>query len=181
MGRWAEGERGTWQAALQSIADATVAALRRGDVAGLPPQPDLGPVQVRLSARLTRCAGVYRPGGDVALSTHFLATHGVEGARGVVLHEIAHHLVRTRYGRSAAPHGREFKAVATALGADLHAEGFAAPRLVYVYRCPTCGWEWRRGRKARRGRRYSCSHCSPVYDVRYRLVFAGQWREEIPA
>ena len=181
MDRATAGQRAMWQAALQATADATVAALRRGERAGLAPLPALGPVQVRLSARLTRCAGVYRPGGDVALSTHFLASHGVARAGGVLLHEIAHHVVRTLHGRAAAPHGREFKAVATALGADLRAEGFAAPRLVYVYRCPTCGWEWRRGRKTRRGRRYSCARCAPAFDGRHRLVFAGSWREDVPA
>lgn len=139
--------------------------------------PELPPVRVRLSGRLTRSAGTYRPEGDIAISSHFLAGHGVEGTRGVLLHEIAHHVVRAVHGRSAPPHGRAFKQAAGALGADLRAEHFAAPRLVYVYRCPACGWEWRRGRRVRRGRRYSCARCAPAYDERRRLVFAGKRRE----
>lgn len=172
----AGGERAAC-AALQALADATIAALREGKIGALRPAPALAPVRVRLSARLTRSAGIYRPGGDIALSSHFLAAHGVAGARGVLLHEVAHHVVRALAGQAARPHGREFKRVAVALGADLRAEAFAAPRLVYVYRCPTCGWEWRRGRRLRRGRRYSCSRCAPVYDARHRLLFAGKRRE----
>jgi len=165
-------------AALQAIADEAIEALRLGTVSGLAAQPGLGPVRVRLSGRLTRSAGTYRPGGDVAISSHFLAAHGVAGVRGVLLHEIAHHVVRAVHGRGATPHGRAFKQTAAALGADLRAEAFFAPRLVYLYRCPTCGWEWRRGRRARRGRRYSCTRCAPVYDDRHRLVFAGRRRED---
>ena len=162
---------------LQEIADTMLVALREGRLAGLSRLPELHPVRVRVSGRLTRSAGTYRPDGDVAISAHYLAAHGVEGARGVLLHELAHHVVRSVHGRKAAPHGREFRAVATALAADLRAEGFAAPRLVYFYRCPTCGVEWRRGRRLQRGRRYSCARCSPVYDERHRLRFAGKRRE----
>jgi hypothetical protein len=46
-----------------------------------------------------------------------------------------------------------------------------------VYRCPACGWEWRRGRRVRRGRRFSCARCAPAYDERRRLVFTGKRRE----
>lgn len=166
-----------WREQLQAVADAVLAGLRRGEVEGLGALPELAPVQVRLSARLTRSAGIYRPAGDIAISTHFLAAHGVEGARGVLLHEIAHHVVQALHGRRALPHGPAFKHIAAVLGADLRAEHFAAPRLVYVYRCPFCGWEWRRGRRIPRGRRYSCARCAPVYDERRRLVYMGSRRE----
>lgn len=167
--------RRSGRAALQALADATVAALRDGRIAGLAALPGLGAVTVRLSGRLTRSAGIYRPPGDIAISTHYLAAHGVERAGGVVLHEVAHHAVRAAHGRAARPHGREFTQAALALGASLRAEAFAAPgaRLVYVYRCPTCGWEWHRGRRLAGGRRYSCARCAPAYDERHRLTFAG--------
>lgn len=164
-------------ALLQDVADAAMAALRAGRVCGLPAVPFLPPVQVRVSSRMTRCAGLYRPPGDIAVSRHFLATHGVEGARGVVLHEVAHHLTRYVHGRRATPHGDAFLAAAEALGADRHAESFPAPRTVYLYRCPACGLEWRRGRKLRAGRRYSCRRCASRYDDRFRFVFAGVRRE----
>ncbi len=164
-------------AALQAVADAVIAAVRSGAVAGLRPFPDLAPVRVRLSGRLTRSAGIYRPGDDIAISTHFLIAHGLDGVRGVLLHEIAHHIVWLLHGRTARPHGREFRAIAAALGADLRAAAFDAPRWVYVYSCPICGWEWRRGRRVRRSRRYSCPRCAPTYDSRYRLAFAGSQRE----
>jgi predicted SprT family Zn-dependent metalloprotease len=162
---------------LQAAADAVIDALRAGRVSGVTAVPGLAAARVRLSGRLTRCAGIYRPAGDIAISTHYLAAHGIEAARGVVLHEVAHHVVRTVHGRSARPHGREFRVVAAALGASLRAEAFAAPRTVYLYRCPACGWEWRRGRKAPRGRTYSCGRCAPAYDPRFRLRFGGVHRE----
>lgn len=161
---------------LQGYADAIVAALRRGAVAGLCALPELPAVRLRLSARLTRSAGMYRPGGDVALSTYFLAAHGPERARGVLLHELAHHIVRARHGPRVAPHGREFRAVAAALGAELHAAAFPSPRTLYAYRCPGCGWEWLRGRRIARGRGYSCARCAQGYDRRFRLRFAGRRR-----
>jgi predicted SprT family Zn-dependent metalloprotease len=164
-------------ASLQQVADDTLGALRSGCINGVVAVPDLPPVRVRLSGRLTHSAGIYRPGGDIAISTHYLAAHGLDGTRGVVLHEVAHHVVRSLHGRNARPHGREFKAIATALGGSLHAESFAAPRIIYLYRCPTCGWEWRRGRKVRRGRRYACARCSPTYNDRHRLVYLGRQRE----
>lgn len=163
-------------AELQVMADAALDDLRAGRIPDLGAIPTLGPLRVRASGRMTRSAGMYRPEGDIAISSHFLAAHGVAATRGVLLHEIAHHVVRTLYGRRAAPHGREFKAVARALGADLRAEAFAAPRLVYLYRCPTCGAEWPRGRRIPRGRRYSCARCSPTYDERHRLAFIGTRR-----
>lgn len=151
-------------------------ALRDGRVPGLPPLPDLPDVRLRLSARLTRSAGVYRRDGEIAISTHFLAAHGLERTRGILRHEIAHHVVRYLHGRVAAPHGREFRVVAQALSADLHAPAFPAPRTRFVYRCPCCGWEWRRGRRLPRGRRYSCARCAPAYDERFCLRLAGHWR-----
>lgn len=163
--------------ALQAMADDVIVHLRAEGIGGFGPIPDLEPVRVRLSARLTASAGTYRSGGDIAISSHFVAAHGVERTRGVVLHEIAHHAVRSAHGRAAPPHGREFRDVAAALGADLRARAFAAPRRVYVYRCPACGWEWRRGRKIARGRHYSCPRCAPAYAPRYRLAYAGERSE----
>lgn len=162
-------------AGLQARVDAILEAVRVGATPGIV-APDLGPVRVRLSGRLTRSAGTYRPGGDIAISTHYLATHGLGGADGVIRHELAHHVVRALYGRAARPHGREFHRIALALGADLKADAFVAPRTVYRYRCPTCGWEWQRGRKIGRGRRYSCRHCAPTYNERHRLIFQGRER-----
>jgi len=146
---------------------------------------NLPPMTVRLSARLTRSAGTYRPPGTITISRHFLAHHGFEAAVEVLRHEVAHHIVQ--HGRVSTPplparrrvrpHGREFQAAAAALGAPRHAPHFSAPRLIHGYRCPACGWTWLRGRPIRRGRRYSCARCAPGYDPRFRLVYAGSWRE----
>ncbi len=162
---------------LQGLAEATLSALRGGRVAGLPAAPLLPTVTLRISNRMTRSAGVYRPPGDIAISGHFLAAHGPAGTRGIVLHELAHHVTRYLHGGAATPHGDAFLAVASALGASRYAESFPAPRLVYVYRCPVCGLEWKRGRRTRAGRRYSCRRCAPRYDDRFRFVFTGMRRD----
>ncbi|MGH2589020.1 MAG: SprT-like domain-containing protein, partial [Dehalococcoidia bacterium] len=54
---------------------------------------DLPPVTVRLSGRLTRSAGTYRPLGTITISRHFLDHHGLEAAVAVLRHEVAHHVV----------------------------------------------------------------------------------------
>lgn len=162
---------------LEAMAQEWLQALRAGLVPGLPRLPGLPDVRLRLSARLTRSAGIYRRNGEIVISTHFLAAHGLERVGGVLRHEIAHHVVRFLHGRAAAPHGREFHIVARALAADLRAPAFPAPRTRYVYRCPACGWEWRRGRRLPRGRSYSCARCAPAYDERFRLRFLGRVRE----
>jgi predicted SprT family Zn-dependent metalloprotease len=155
-------------AALQRIAEQIVAEHA----------PDLPPIVVRISARLTRSAGTYRPPGTITISRHFLAEHGLEATLPILRHEIAHHVVRWTAHRRVRPHGPEFRTVAAALHAPLHSPAFRAPRLVYGYRCPACGWTWLRGRRIGRSRRYSCARCAPRYDQRFRLVFAGSWRTE---
>jgi predicted SprT family Zn-dependent metalloprotease len=156
--------------ALQALADALVAAW----------DAPLPPVRLRLSARLTRSAGLYHPPGAITISRHFLGQHGAAAAEAIVRHEVAHHVVRWTVPGRVRPHGREFEAVAARLGAPRHAPAFAAPRTVVVYRCPGCGWEWRRGRRIARGRHYACARCAPHYDDRYRLRYAGRWREAGP-
>lgn len=151
---------------LQTLADNLVEAYRSG----------LPPVVVRLSARLTRSAGTYRPPGTITISRHFLGEHGPAAAIAVLRHEVAHHVVRWTAGPPVRPHGPEFRAAAAALDAPRHAPHFAAPRLVHGYRCPACGWTWLRGRRIRRGRRYACIRCATSYDERYRLTYAGCWR-----
>ena len=139
---------------------------------------DLPPLVVRLSARLTRSAGTYRPPGTITISRHFLRDHGFDAAVAILRHEVAHHVVRWTSGERVRPHGREFQAVAAALAAPRRAPAFRAPRLVHGYRCPACGWTWLRGRRIRRNHRYACARCAPRYDERYRLRYVGSWRSD---
>ncbi len=67
--------------------------------------------------------------------------------------------------------------VARALDADLRAAPFTAPRLVYIYRCHGCGQEWRRGRRVQRDMQYYCLRCTPRFDERFRMFYAGVRRE----
>lgn len=153
---------------LSSIAERLVAAHA----------PGLPPLTVRISARLTRSAGTYRPPGTITISRHFLEQHSIEAAEAIIRHEVAHHIVRWTARRRVRPHGPEFRAVAAALDAPLHAPAFAAPRLVHGYRCPACGWTWLRGRRTRRSHRYSCARCARGFDSRFRLLYVGSWRTE---
>jgi predicted SprT family Zn-dependent metalloprotease len=139
--------------------------------------PPLPAPRVRLSARLTRSAGTYRPPGTITISRHFLRQHGLEACLPILRHEVAHHAVHHTAGRRVRPHGAEFRAAAARLDAPRHAPAFAAPRTVHGYRCPACGWTVLRGRRFPRRRRYSCARCSPRYDDRYRLTYVGAWRE----
>ena len=141
-------------------------------------EPRLPPPSVRLSARLTRSAGTYRPPGTITISRYFLDQHGLEAAIPVLRHEVAHHIVRWTAHGPVRPHGREFQAAAAALDAPRYAPGFGAPRRVHGYRCPACDWTWLRGRRIPRGRRYACARCAPRYDDRFRLTFIGSWRTE---
>lgn len=140
-------------------------------------QATITPPRVRLSDRLTRAAGVYRPPDDIALSRHFLRQHGEAALVAILRHEVAHHIVRGRYAARVRPHGPEFRAVADLLGAPRHAPAFAAPRTVHLYRCPACGATLLRGRRLTRGRRYSCGHCSRRYDARFALRYLGSQRD----
>ena len=56
--------------------------------------PGLPPIVVRVSARLTRSAGTYRPPGTISISRHFLDEHGLEATLPILRHEVAHHIVR---------------------------------------------------------------------------------------
>jgi predicted SprT family Zn-dependent metalloprotease len=144
--------------------------------------PALPAPAVRLSARLTRSAGTYRPPGTITISRHFVDQYGLAATIPILRHELAHHAVHHTAGRRARPgrvrpHGPEFRAAAARLDAPRHAPAFAAPRTVHGYRCPACGWTVLRGRRLPRRRRYSCARCAPRYDDRFRLTYLGSWRE----
>jgi predicted SprT family Zn-dependent metalloprotease len=160
------GEPVTAEACLQAAANRLLGTHR----------PALPPVTVRLSGRLSRSAGIYRPPGDITLSRHFLEQHGPEQAEAVLRHELAHHIVRWTVPGRVRPHGREFQEVAAALGAPRYAPAYMTPHTIYAYRCPACGWTWERRRRLPRGRRYACARCAPRYDDRFRLHYAGSWR-----
>lgn len=136
----------------------------------------LPPVSMRLSARLTRCAGIYRPPGEITLSRHFVRQHPLPESLAVVRHELAHHIVRHTVAGRVRPHGPEFRVVAERLDAPRYAPAFDAPRTMYAYRCPACGWTWHRGRAIPKRRRYACARCAPSYDGRFRLIYLGTWR-----
>ena len=141
-------------------------------------QPPLPSVSVRLSGRLSRSAGLYRPPGEITVSRHFLDQHGLAAAEAVLLHELAHHIVRWTVPGRVRPHGKEFQQVAAALGAPRFAPAYVTAHTLHVYRCPGCGWTWERRRKLSRGRRYACARCAPRYDERFRLTYAGSAASE---
>jgi predicted SprT family Zn-dependent metalloprotease len=73
---------------------------------------------VRVSGRMRRTLGSYMPSKrQITISSRLLAMGNEEDNRGVVLHEIAHAIVHSRFGDKAPAHGREFRAVCDEIGA----------------------------------------------------------------
>lgn len=137
-------------------------------------RPALPIPTIRLSGRLTRSAGTYRPPGTITISRPFLVQHGLAATIPILRHELAHHAVHHTAGARVRPHGREFQTAAAQLSAPRYAPAFYAPRTVHGYRCPACGHTWLRGRRLTQTRRYSCARCAPRYDDRYRLLYVGR-------
>mgnify|MGYP006191618173 CR=1 FL=1 len=81
-------------------------------------EPGLELPSVRVSGRMRRTLGSYMPSKkQIAVSSRLLAMGDEEDIRGVVLHEIAHAIVHSRFGDKAPAHGREFRAVCDEIGA----------------------------------------------------------------
>lgn len=102
----------------------------------------------------------------VELNVHLLREHPAELVPTLV-HELAHLAVRTRYGESAAPHGRAFRTLmaATGLSADRTHNLPAARKLrrkrtryVYLHICDGCGYSFM-ARSVRRD--CYCTRCGP--------------------
>ena len=81
-------------------------------------EPGLVLPSVRVSGRMRRTLGSYMPSKkQIAISSRLLAMGDEEDIRQVVLHEIAHAIVHSRFGEKAGAHGREFRAVCNEIGA----------------------------------------------------------------
>ena len=107
----------------------------------------------------------------ISLSRHFVASHNLEQATQVILHEIAHALAG-----SAAGHGAQWKAVAKSLGyrfekidGNLIAQNTAS----WVGLCPAGHPHYRFREPTRKA---SCAKCSPGFS-RANLI---EWRKRDP-
>ena len=81
-------------------------------------EPGLELPSVRVSGRMRRTLGSYMPSKkQIAISSRLLVMGDEEDIRQVVLHEIAHAIVHSRFGEKASAHGREFRAICDEIGA----------------------------------------------------------------
>jgi predicted SprT family Zn-dependent metalloprotease len=81
-------------------------------------EPELELPPVRVSGRMRRTLGSYMPSKkQIAISSRLLAMGDEEDIRQVVLHEIAHAIVHSRWGEKPSAHGREFRTACNEIGA----------------------------------------------------------------
>jgi len=128
-----------------------------------------------------RASGMYRVRGrnnkEIRYNPWIFALHFDDCIATTVPHEVAHYCVDMLYGlRSVRPHGREWKAMMSAFGADASVtasyslEGVPVRRTrSYAYSC-ACGEHKlgiRRHNKVIRGEaRYSCRRCRSVLELK---------------
>jgi predicted SprT family Zn-dependent metalloprotease len=107
-------------------------------------EPDLKLPDVRVSGRMRRTLGSYMPSKkQIAISSRLLAMGDDDDIRGVVLHEVAHAIVHSRFGDKAPAHGRQFRAVCNEIGAkprryvDVTTEQWQS-QVRYLSKCGHC-------------------------------------------
>jgi len=104
---------------------------------------------------------------EIRLSRVVLTTH--DRVYDTVLHEYAHLLVYQQFGKSARPHGGEWKAVMRQLGLeprvthDYPVERRTLSRK-HAYRCTDCGFVLERVRPFKRNRIYSHVGCGGTFN-----------------
>jgi SprT-like protein len=107
-------------------------------------EPGLELPDVRVSGRMRRTLGSYMPSKkQIAISSRLLAMGDEGDIRGVVLHEVAHAIVHSRFGDKAPAHGREFRDVCNEIGAkprryvDVTTEQWQS-QVRYLAKCGHC-------------------------------------------
>ncbi len=123
--------------------------------------------RLELSGRMTATAGkCYYRRRVIRLSQLYLQQFP-EKLPQLLLHEMIH-LVVPGHGRAFREQARRCGVADTGLRDFTYCRPFAPKRRSrwrYVYQCPSCG---RRTVKRRAGH-WSCGHCSPSYDPRFKL------------
>ena len=118
-------------------------------------EPGMEPLSpIRVSRRMTRTLGTYRPDRrQIALSSRLLAFGEEEHVTTVLLHETAHAITHHR-DKKASSHGRLFKSVCRELGieprrfVDVPVQVWSS-RQRYVFTCSACGTALMRKRLVR--------------------------------
>jgi predicted SprT family Zn-dependent metalloprotease len=123
-----------------------------------------GELTVQLDTRLTRSLGRCRPAKGVITLHPELARAPNEVFATVLCHEAAHVATFRRFGRSAAPHGVEWKAFVKSAGfSPSRRLAFPSPltppnrRSTYEHRCPVCQDVWYARRAMRHWRCPACT------------------------
>jgi predicted SprT family Zn-dependent metalloprotease len=110
---------------------------------------------------------------QISLSRHLVALNPEEQVRDTILHEIAHALAPRGAG-----HGPAWRTIAISIGCKAqrcYGLEVARPTPRYRGKCPTCGKEVRRQRRAV----LACGNCSRVYDARHRLIWSEATLDDI--
>ena len=78
------------------------------------------PIPMDFSNRMTKCAGKFTFRGNEAVRIRYsnvlLELNPIEFIARTVGHEVAHHIVHSKYGTDVQPHGAEWKGIMMVLG-----------------------------------------------------------------
>lgn len=143
-------------------------------------------IDIRFDLR-GRCAGMYRVTGsrhrllgrqqrEIRYNSHIFAKYFQDNYNTTVPHEVAHYVSDLIYGlKNIRPHGKEWKAIMQAFGADdsvtadYDLAGIPQRRQTYhAYRCACRQHQLsttRHNRIRRRRGRYYCQHCRQLLKV----------------
>ncbi len=107
-------------------------------------EPGLTLPSVRVSGRMRRTLGSYTPTKKlISISSRLLALGNDGDIREVVLHEVAHAIVHSRWGERPTAHGKEFRSVCQEIGAkprryvDVSTDDWDS-RIRYLSKCESC-------------------------------------------
>lgn len=124
-------------------------------------------LRVRFNTRLKATLARWVASGDVIELNPSAANRSAKERREIICHEAAHRAVHDLYGRSARPHGPEWRALVEAAGFEARTTLFRCGKLrrrasgAFVYRhvCQVCHFS---KRAKRRIVRWRCPECRAI-------------------
>ena len=129
--------------------------------------PQTAGLKIRFNTRLKATLARWVASGDVIELNPSAANRSAKERREIICHEAAHRAVHNLYGRSARPHGPEWRALVEAAGFEARTTLFrcgelrrrASSALVYRHVCPVCHFS---KRAKRRIARWRCPECHAI-------------------
>lgn len=118
----------------------------------------------------------------ITMSSSLTFLNGIEKIKDTLLHEIAHALVREKYGNRVRSHGWEWYRLARSIGCKAErcydGDKVETPQHNYEATCPKCGKvskAFKLGRSMKRGQ--ACGICCKKYNFgRYTPEFRLDWK-----